>query len=193
MEFPCNNCEWYKYTECESPDYKSNRVKCDKYAMYKNEIAVLFHELCYRMSHGVIVTTIKDINCSEEIDHGKYKKKKFTGRVVSLSSTSVDIYDDITKEVAKSYIDNVKLYLRPLSSMTNEEKAEISARYNYFIVGNKITLKYHRHGSWDDDVETDSDAYFSLFKWLNSRHFDYDGLIKRGLAIEAPEGMYTFE
>jgi hypothetical protein len=26
--------------------------------------------------------------------------------------------------------------------------------------------------------------------WLNSHHFDYSGLIEKGLALEAPEGMY---
>jgi hypothetical protein len=27
--------------------------------------------------------------------------------------------------------------------------------------------------------------------WLNAHHFDYRGLIEKGLAIEAPEGMYN--
>lgn len=26
--------------------------------------------------------------------------------------------------------------------------------------------------------------------WYNKHHFDYNGLIEKGLAIEAPEGMY---
>jgi hypothetical protein len=26
--------------------------------------------------------------------------------------------------------------------------------------------------------------------WLNVHHFDYRGLIEKGLALEAPEGMY---
>jgi hypothetical protein len=30
-----------------------------------------------------------------------------------------------------------------------------------------------------------------VFDWLNAHHFDYRGLIERGLAIEAPEGMYN--
>ena len=28
------------------------------------------------------------------------------------------------------------------------------------------------------------------YDWLNAHHFDYRGLIERGLAIEAPEDMY---
>ena len=27
--------------------------------------------------------------------------------------------------------------------------------------------------------------------WLNAHHFDYRGLIKKGLAMQAPEGMYN--
>lgn len=27
--------------------------------------------------------------------------------------------------------------------------------------------------------------------WLNAHHFDYRGLIPKGLAVEAPEGMYN--
>ena len=28
------------------------------------------------------------------------------------------------------------------------------------------------------------------FDWLNANHFDYHGLILKGLALKAPEGMY---
>lgn len=30
----------------------------------------------------------------------------------------------------------------------------------------------------------------NLIDWLNTYHFDYRGLIEKGLALEAPEGMY---
>jgi hypothetical protein len=29
--------------------------------------------------------------------------------------------------------------------------------------------------------------------WLNSHHFDYRGLIEKGLALEAKEGMYNIK
>ena len=29
--------------------------------------------------------------------------------------------------------------------------------------------------------------------WLNAHHFDYRGLIEKGLALEAPKGMYKTE
>lgn len=32
-----------------------------------------------------------------------------------------------------------------------------------------------------------------LFDWLNEHHFDYHGLLEKGLALIAPEGMYKNE
>ena len=63
---------------------------------------------------------------------------------------------------------SIKPYLRPMSSMTEEEKEEYQAFFNY------------------DGVEY-PEAYID---WLNAHHFDYRGLIEKGLALEAPEGMY---
>jgi len=66
---------------------------------------------------------------------------------------------------------NVKPYLRPMSSMTEEEKIGYQAYFNY------------------DGVEYPEE----YIDWLNEHHFDYRELIGRGLALEAPEGMYKTE
>ena len=71
----------------------------------------------------------------------------------------------------KEYLDNIKPYLRPISSMTEEEKKE----YNIIV-----------------DALFDTGISY-LNDWLNSHHFDYRGLIPKGLAIEAPEGMYDIK
>ena len=31
---------------------------------------------------------------------------------------------------------------------------------------------------------------YSHIDWLNANHFDYRGMIEKGLALEAPDGMY---
>ena len=71
-------------------------------------------------------------------------------------------------------IENIKLYLRPMSSMTEEELAE-----------------------WQFELDMDIDGYcipsYPALDWLNAHHFDYRGLIKKGLAFEAPEDMYKTE
>ena len=65
-----------------------------------------------------------------------------------------------------------KPYLRPMSSMTNEE-----------IETYRIIIKSLLENSITDNVAT-------LYNFLNSKHLDYNALIPQGLAIEAPEGMY---
>ncbi len=70
-----------------------------------------------------------------------------------------------------------KPYLRPMSSMIEEEVEEFAALESIDILGGntKITC-----------VELSIDA----IDWLNAHHFDYRWLIEKGLALEAPEGMY---
>lgn len=86
-------------------------------------------------------------------------------------------------------IENVKPYLRPMSSMTEEEFLEyrdikyskVTYRKNWkrFDVG-----KFHNVGIIPIEEYLD---------WLNGHHFDYRGLIERGLVLEAPEEMYDKE
>ena len=71
--------------------------------------------------------------------------------------------------------EHVKPYLRPMSSMTQEEK-------DHFEFG----LTYN--GDITDQVEHSR----MLIDWLNEHLFDYRGLIDMGLALEAPDEMYNF-
>lgn len=66
-------------------------------------------------------------------------------------------------------------YLRPMSSMTKEEKA-IYSNYKIVVRGLGIVFEYNL------DFVTE---------WLLKHHFDYRGLIDKGLALEAQEGMYN--
>ena len=63
-------------------------------------------------------------------------------------------------------IEHFKPYLFPLSSMTKEQENE----YQY------ITERWMYDPSYSISDSTD---------WLNKNHFDYRGLIKKGLAIDA--------
>ena len=75
----------------------------------------------------------------------------------------------------------MKPYLRPMSSMKKEELKEFT----------KFTsLSMHR---FICDA-TNTDHWYNTYEeedWLNAHHFDYRRLIEKGLAIEAPEGMYN--
>lgn len=66
-----------------------------------------------------------------------------------------------------------KPYLRSMDSMTEEERE----LYKSFAVafGDSRDIMLPNYAAMD---------------WLNAHHFDYRGLIKKGLALEAPEDMY---
>jgi hypothetical protein len=76
-------------------------------------------------------------------------------------------------------LDDVVLYLRPLSSMTKEEEAEL---------GNYVAASMFASQNKNPLVQLTREALFADF--FNKHHFDYRGLIDDGLALEAPEGMY---
>lgn len=73
-------------------------------------------------------------------------------------------------------IEKVKPYLRPMFSMTEEEGEE------YRTECKKVLLMRYRVNS-----------HYPITDWLNEHHFDYRGLIEKGLALEALEGMYKTE
>lgn len=84
-------------------------------------------------------------------------------------------YKDETVVSADNNGDDIKPYLRPLSSMTKEEEKEvckIEGRLNFLCKYIKLTFSV-------DELD-----------WLNAHHFDYRGLIDKELALEAPDGMY---
>lgn len=63
-----------------------------------------------------------------------------------------------------------KPYLRPMSSMTPDERFEYDELNHFYTKGLTFNV---------DEID-----------WLIAHHFDYRGLIPKGLAIESPEGMY---
>lgn len=76
-------------------------------------------------------------------------------------------------------IESIKPYLRPMSSMTDEE------REAFRIIGGVLAHNIER--------DTYAIAAFTpeAYDWLISHYFDFHGLIEKGLALEAPEDTYT--
>lgn len=72
-------------------------------------------------------------------------------------------------------IREVKPYLRPMSSMTGDEEKE------FLSLGEGLTYNQETK-----QVEYRTERQI----WLDKKCFDYRGLIPRGIALEAPEGMY---
>lgn len=85
---------------------------------------------------------------------------------------------DIEEEGSWEYI---KPYLRPLSSMTEEEKKEYE---KVCELDTEILAKHPMNGE-------PFPALYNSIDWLNKKHFDYRGLIEKGLALVALEGVYN--
>ena len=85
--------------------------------------------------------------------------------------SSVDVESEYINDRWPDYI---KPYLRPLSSMTEEESEEY----------NDLTNLMSDYDSTIENIAT------KIIDWLNSHYFDYRGLIEKGLALKAPEDMY---
>ena len=76
-------------------------------------------------------------------------------------------YGDVLRDAFFYHeIKDIKPYLRPLLSMTEEEKVKLLLSQIYAFV------HYNEIAKMD---------------WLNEHHFDYRGLIDKGLAIEVTE------
>lgn len=71
-------------------------------------------------------------------------------------------------------VEYIKPYLRLMSSMSEEEEKE----YCNFLDG--------EHSNPNDLVWLAT----NITEWLNKKMFDYRGLIPKGFALEAKEGMY---
>lgn len=73
-----------------------------------------------------------------------------------------------------------KPYLRPMSSMTKEEKDNLQSLHD--IISNENYGDGYSPSAWNAITEWED--------YCNARHLDYRGLIPMGIALEAPEGMY---
>ena len=73
-----------------------------------------------------------------------------------------------------------------MSSMTEEEKEEMC---NPAI---ELELSYLSTNSDGPSITSIASSAYQI-DWLNAHHFDYRGLIQKGLALEAPKDMYKTE
>ena len=138
--------------------------------MTQEDKALLLKDLCARLPYNVI--------CQVEFkENGKYNSK-----VMLLSGIFTDEAYFTTKG-GSIYSNEYKPYLFPLSSMTKEQKTEC-------FKGTSLELsKYNEIYGYSE--YTDLECYLKVIDWLNKNHFDYRGLIKMGLAIDAT-GLYIY-
>lgn len=129
--------------------------------MTQEEKSLLLKDLCARLPYGVLC---EDMEGKTRPLFGITPTQHF---IVTLDNAT-----DGTNGLKFCTIDYVKPYLRPMSSMTKEERKE----YEDIILCNVANCD-----SWHE------------VDWLNAHHFDYRGLIEKGLAIAVTEENNFYE
>lgn len=129
--------------------------------MTQEEKELLLTDLLPRILHGIKIHHYQGSDCIlKSIDLRTY-------------AAYVEVYDFMALkefiEDGQRSIFEYKPYLRSLSSMTEEEKDECTNEY---------------YKDWDNGGGSNTVAFYSHIDWLNAHHFDYRGLIEKGLAIE---------
>ena len=129
--------------------------------MKQEDKELLLKDLCARLPYDVKVAFF-----NEDLTYHS-EPKTLTGIecINNLNYSSLEDEDGNT-----TIVEFVKPYLFPLSSMTEEQEMEYDATFD--------TIVY-------EDGRKDSVMTYKSFDWLNKNHFDYRGLIKKGLAIDA--------
>lgn len=131
--------------------------------MTREDKDLLLKDFSARLPYGVKVGTLDNDGSLENIWEVLWYNT-FTEDIKLINS--IDVADKLID------ISEIKPYLFPLSSMTEEqskELEEIDPEFYSLICGN-------------------GDIYVSMdvrgYDWLNKNHFDYRGLIPMGLAID---------
>ena len=126
--------------------------------MTQEDKKLLLKDLCARLPYGVIVSvTDGTIKYEAYIESISYK-------YIQVSPVSGSVFTPYTFYK----ISEIKPYLRPMSSMTEEEKIE------YLDIDN---------GSYSCPMDYAHIPASERIDWFNAHHFDYRGLIEKGLAI----------
>jgi len=133
--------------------------------MEKKQKKLITTDICARLPYGIKVHRFSD-NADIDIDTENF-------------SHFLEYSED----------DEFKPYLRPLSSMTEDEK-KVYHKLLQMSVTVVMPNKVRKETSYIVDLEDDGDGLNHLYDWFNENHFDYRGLIPMGLALEASENMY---
>lgn len=124
--------------------------------MTQEDKQLLLVDLCARLPYSPFVQLMEKF----DDDDSEYFRE-----IHNLSTYDIELFNS-------GEISNIKPYLRPLSSMTEEEKKECE----------ELGIGYNIEDSFGKRFELIQS--YRLFDWLNKKMFDYRGLIPKGCAIE---------
>ena len=140
--------------------------------MTQEEKQLLLKDLCARLPYGVKV-------CYVTLPDSMPKAWDLIG--MPAPHLADIIVEGKYRFAACDVEENIRPYLRPMSSMTEEECITLSKLIPY----ETDAWKY---------IKTPIPLYIAnieQFDFFHRHHLDWRGLIQKGLALEAPEGMYS--
>ena len=140
--------------------------------MNQEDKELLLQDLCTRLPYNLYIR-VEEFNVpkNEAITEG------FVGNYLKDNRCNDYDADDILNELADDCI-SIKPYLRPMSSMTEEEDEE------YRNIDNR---------SYSCPIEYAHIPASDRIDWLNKHHFDYRGLIPMDLAIAVTKENNPYE
>ena len=153
--------------------------------MTQEDKQLLLKDICARLPYGVKMYNTSFAEPQIHTLFGRVSDDEFL-MLETYKSVGGEDYRRVTDDVHYTgYLESIKPYLRPMSSMTMEEVKYKLSKFFKVINTNIEGIGY---------VPTlNSGSAIKYINWLNENHFDYNNLIEKGLALEAPEGMYKIE
>lgn len=143
----------------------------EELVMTQEEKELLLKDLCARLPYGV-----KCIVTKSRTEQGQ---KGDVGKIIYICLEGVEC---IGNEPFFSEFGNFKPYLRSMSSMTEEQKAELKQEH---IKDEKLYVECLTMAAKGDSSMRGKVILHYAMDWCNKNHFDYRGLIEKGLAIDA--------
>lgn len=143
--------------------------------MTNKDKEILLKELCTRLPYGVIV---RHADCIIDDNYNETGEFHYTKGYLYDVCRMDDMTTTIIESEGEGYehicsLERTIPYLRPMSSMTEEERDWYKTLLN---------------GNIGESIIKSID---NTINYLNANHFDYHGLIPMELALPAPEGMYN--
>lgn len=149
--------------------------------MTQKEKQLLLQDLCARLPYGVVCV---GITYELDDDGERYIPVKVKDTLTEIHNYNLETASVRLGLLSSCKLETVKPYLRPMSSMTEEEKEELKNLFD----AEKVTsdsIFYLEGGTLVEYLSRISYSFCSeIIDWLNAHHFDFRNLIERGLAID---------
>ena len=159
--------------------------------MTQEDKELLLKDLSARLPYGVFCV---GITYELDDDGERYIPVKVKDTLTEIHNYKLETASVRLGLISSCKLETVKPYLRRLSSMTKKETKELFKEIGFKFTCNTCGIPAHYHYEFAKQIKgiptiTNVD-FIKMIDWLNAHHFDYRGLIGKGLALEAPNDMY---